>query len=252
MDLAKLTWPEAAAVLGPDCVAILPVGCTEPHGPHLPLDTDVTIALAQARRAAELLGEHRIHAVVLPAVNYGVTRFTDGFAGRLSIQPATLWSILQDLVEALEAHRVKRIVFVNGHLEPAHVEVLRGVALDRSEPKPDEARVLFVDMTRRKLAQSLGEAFCKGDHAGRYETSLVLARDAENVREEVRASLPPVDVDLVGEIQRGAIHFVDIGIAQAYCGDPAQASAAEGRETVEKLAQAVLDSARATWPELFE
>jgi creatinine amidohydrolase len=78
-----------------------------------------------------------------------------------------------------------------------------------------------------------------------------MARDGESVREEVRASLPPVEVDLVGEIQRGAIHFVDIGIAQAYCGDPAHASAAEGRETVEKLASAVVEGVRATWPELF-
>ena len=38
-ELAKTTYPEAADLLGPDIVAILPVGSTEPHGPHLPLDT---------------------------------------------------------------------------------------------------------------------------------------------------------------------------------------------------------------------
>lgn len=251
MDLAKLTWPEAAAVLGPDCVALLPVGCTEPHGPHLPLDTDVTIALAQARRAAELLAEERIHAVVLPPVNYGVTRFTDGFAGRISIQPATLWSIVEDIVEGLEAGGVRRVVVINGHLEPAHVEVLRGVALDRPEITRDRARIVLVDVTRRRIAQTLGEAFLKGDHAGRYETSLVLAADPAAVREEVRAGLPPVEVDLVGEIQRGALHFVDIGIDQAYCGDPAHASAEEGRATVERLAEAVTGAVREAWPELF-
>lgn len=251
MDLWKLTWPEAAALLGPDTVAILPVGCTEPHGPHLPLDTDVTIALAQSRRAAELLQEERVHAVVLPPISYGVTRFTDGFAGRLSIQPATLWSLLEDLVEGLEQHGVRRVVFSNGHLEPEHVAVLRGVALDHEAPGADGARVLFVDVTRRRWAQTLGEAFQKGDHAGRYESGIVLAADGESVREDVRLSLAPVEVDLVGEIRKGAQHFVDIGITQAYCGAPAQASAEEGRASVERLAAAIVASVREAWPELF-
>ena len=54
-ELARCTWPEAAELLGPRTVAILPIGCTEPHGPHLALDTDVTIAVAQSRRAIERL-----------------------------------------------------------------------------------------------------------------------------------------------------------------------------------------------------
>lgn len=250
MEFSKLTYPEAAGVLGPDTVAILPVGCTEPHGPHLPLDTDVTIALAQARRAAELLGEARVHVVVLPAISYGVTNFTDGFAGRLSIQPGTLWALLEDLVESLTQEGVRRIVFVNGHLEPAHVAVLRGVAMDHAERTALDAQVVFVDHTRRRWAQHLGDAFQKGDHAGRYETSLVLAADRTSVREDVQLSLAPVDVDLVGAIQRGALHFADIGIDHAYCGDPARASAEEGRATIEVLARTVFDAVRETWPEL--
>src|SRR5882672_2962745 len=126
IELAKLTWPEAAGVLNERTVAIVPIGCTEPHGPHLPLDTDVTIALAQSRRAAELLAGERVQAIVLPPIAYGITNFTDGFAGRVTIQPATLWALLDDLVTALEQQRVLQVVFSNGHLEPAHVEVLRG------------------------------------------------------------------------------------------------------------------------------
>ena len=54
-DLAKLTSPDARELFHARTVAILPIGSTEPHGPHLPLDTDVTIALAQSRRAAAKL-----------------------------------------------------------------------------------------------------------------------------------------------------------------------------------------------------
>ena len=42
----------------------------------------VTIALAQSRRAVERLAEEGVTAVVLPPLNYGLTNFTDGFAGR--------------------------------------------------------------------------------------------------------------------------------------------------------------------------
>ena len=49
-DLAKLTWPEARARFDANLVALLPIGATEPHGPHLPLDTDVTIAVGPRRR----------------------------------------------------------------------------------------------------------------------------------------------------------------------------------------------------------
>ena len=250
-DLAKRTWPEAAELFTAEAVAILPVGSTEPHGPHLPLDTDVTIALAQARRAAERLAEHGLHALVLPPLAYGVTNFTDGFAGRLSIQPGTLWALLEDLVLGLEQQGVRRIVFANGHLEPAHVAVLRGVALDHAAGAGDAARVVHVDVTRRRLAQQLGEAFLKGDHAGRYETSLVLAADPGAVREEVRAGLAPVEVDLVGAIAGGALHFRDIGITQAYCGDPARASEQEGREALETLAGQIEEAVHEAWPELF-
>ena len=97
-DLAKRTWPEADGLFGPDTVVILPIGSTEPHGPHLPLDTDVTIAIAQAHRAAERLDQEGVKTVVLPAIPYGLTNFTDGFAGTISLRPGTLWAVLEDIV----------------------------------------------------------------------------------------------------------------------------------------------------------
>ena len=97
-EWAKCTWIEARDLLSNRAVALLPIGCTEPHGPHLPLDTDVTIAVAQARRAAELLGSAGVRALVLPPLAYGVTNYTDGFAGRVTIRPGTLWALIEDVI----------------------------------------------------------------------------------------------------------------------------------------------------------
>lgn len=251
-DLAKRTWPEADELFHDRTVAILPVGATEPHGPHLPLDTDVTIAVAQSRRAVALLAEAGVTAVLLPPVAYGLTHFTDGFAGRISLRPGTLWALLEDVVESLEDQGVRRIVFSNAHLEPEHVKILRGVAGDSSEIGKHKAQVLFPDNTRRRWAETLGDEFKSGDcHAGRYESSIVLAADAGSVREDLRAGLDPVAIDLIEKMRSGAKTFVQAGADKAYCGDPAAASAAEGEDLIDRLAAMIVGSIRETWPELF-
>jgi len=250
-NLAKCTWPEAAELLGPRTVAILPIGCTEPHGPHLALDTDVTIAVAQTERAIESLAAVGVQAVMLPPLNYGLTNFTDGFAGRVTLRPGTLWAMLEDIVMSLEQQDVLQIVFSNGHLEPQHVEILRGVAGDHTERGKQRAHVLFPDNTRRRWAATLGAAFAKGDHAGAYESSIVLAADPAAVREEARRALPAVDVDLIGAIRGGADSFLSAGCDAAYCGDPAAATSEEGQRLVGLLAEMLVVSIRETWPDLF-
>jgi len=252
IELGKLTWPEARALFHDRLVAVLPVGATEPHGPHLPLDTDVTIAEAQSRRACERLAALGVATVLLPPLAYGLTHFTDGFAGRVSLRPGTLWALLEDVVASLEEQGLRRIVFSNGHLEPAHVAVLRGVAGDAAVLTAHKAQVLFPDNTRRRWAATLGEEFQSGDcHAGRYESSIVLAADREAVRADAMAALAPVAIDLLGRMKAGAKTFVQAGASEAYCGDPARASADEGRDLIERLASMIVESVRETWPELF-
>lgn len=251
-DLSKLTYPEAAELFGPRTVALVPIGSTEPHGPHLPLDTDVTIAHAQSERAARKLEAAGVPALLLPPLAYGLTNWTEGFAGRVTLRPGTLWSLLEDLVASLEQDGIRRIVLSNAHLEPAHVQVLRGVAMDHAERSEERAQVLFVDVTRRKNAEKLGDEFRSGDcHAGSYESSLVLAADPDSVRDGERRALPPVRIDLLEKMKAGVDGFRKAGAVRAYCGDPAAASAEEGEELLERLAEMILSACRETWPDLF-
>ncbi|MBL8860212.1 MAG: creatininase family protein [Planctomycetes bacterium] len=251
-DLAQCTWPEAQALFGPRTIALLPIGSTEPHGPHLPLDTDVTIAVAMARRAEQKLEALSVPTLVLPALAYGLTNYTSGFAGRITLRSGTLWMVLEDIVTSLEQQGLTRIVFANAHLEPEHVQVLRGVVLDHAVRSADKAQVLFPDNTRRRFADTLGAEFKSGDcHAGRYETSLVLAADPGSVRENERAQLPPLEINLIEKMKAGMNSFQQMGAEQAYCGDPAAASASEGRELVESLSEMLMISMREAWPDVF-
>ncbi|MGQ0723170.1 MAG: creatininase family protein, partial [Candidatus Eiseniibacteriota bacterium] len=82
-------------------------------------------------------------------------------------------------------------------------------------------------------------------HAGRFETSIVLAESPELVRES-RASLVPNPSSLSGAIRSGRRTFEEAGGPRAYFGDPAAATPEEGRERIATLGaileEAVLDA----------
>lgn len=252
MEIARSTWKELAPLMGADVVFLLPIGSTEPHGPHLALDTDVTIAVAQAQRSAAALESAGVSTVVLPALPYGVTRFAGDFPGAISLRPGTLWALLEDLILTLEDAGVRRIVFCNAHLEPEHIEVIRGVVLDHQELGDTTAQVLFPDHTRRKAAAQLSAEFRSGEcHAGEYETSIVLAVDPEAVREEERLALPPVTIGLLQGMAEGKKTFASMGAEECYCGDPAAATANHGEQQLAILVTLVVDACRVAWPTLF-
>jgi creatinine amidohydrolase len=210
-----------------DAVNLLPLGATEPHGPHAPLSTDTLISVGICRRAAERLrGE--IDVLVLPEIPYGVTRYGADFPGALSIGEETLRSLVTEVCSGLE-----RVVLVNSHLEPEQVRTLRALGLP------------LLDVTRRASAERLTDEFRAGaGHAGRYETSLVLADRPDLVDQERMRTLEAKMIDMPAAIRSGKTSFVAMGMDQAYAGAPAEASAEEGEQTFEALAEMLVELIR--------
>jgi creatinine amidohydrolase len=221
MRLAEMTSPRLEALRDP--IALWPVGAVEPHGPHAPLGTDTLISVGMCERAAARLED----AVVLPPLHFGVTRYGAGFAGAIGISEATLRAVVVDVAAALDQQGFRRLVIVNNHFEPEQVATLRAAA--------EEAGALYLDLVRRRNAERLTDEFRRGScHAGRYETSLVLADAPQLVDPEV-ASLPSNEVDMPAAMAAGRTDFVAMGMDRAYCGAPADATAEEGRATFETL-----------------
>ncbi len=238
---SSATWEELRDLDRARTVAILPVGAIEAHGPHLPLATDVVIAEAMARRGAETLAARGIGAVVLPALSYTTAEFAASFPGTVSIRPTTLMALLSDVFDALARQELAAAAIANAHLDPAHLEALREAA--EGAPLP----VVFPNLTRRPWATRLGAEFESGAcHAGRFEGSVVLAERLEWVRREIARDLPAREVSLSDAIRSGKRSFQEAGLERAYSGDPAAATADEGRVTIETLgailADAVVDS----------
>ena len=231
MRLAELTSPKLDALRDP--IALWPVGAIEPHGPHAPLGTDTLISVGMCERAAARLDD----AVVLPALPFGVTRYGAGFAGAIGISEATLRAVVLDVAAEIERQGFRRLVIVNNHFEPEQVSTLRAAA--------EEAGALYLDLVRRRNAQRLTDEFGRGScHAGRYETSLVLA-DAPQLVDPAMADLPANEVDMPAAMAAGRTDFVAMGMDRAYCGAPAEATAEEGRATFETLTDMLVELVRA-------
>jgi creatinine amidohydrolase len=227
----------AAAVKSARPVAILvPVGTVEPHGPHLPLDTDLVISRAACERAARAFESLDAVALVAPDVSYGVTHFAAGFTGAVSVSAGAVTAYLRGVVEGWLANGVAHVCLVNNHLEPAHDAAVRAAVGGFERGRASAASPLT-----RRWARTLSDEFKRGAcHAGEYETSIVQAADADSVREDVRRTLPEVDISLSDQIALGVDRFVEMGLANSYAGAPARATAAHGEEMLQRLAAMIV------------
>lgn len=235
------TWCEIEDAVKEGAVIILPVGSTEAHGPHLPLGTDVIISVEMARRAADQLNQRGITTLVLPPLAYGVTDFSRDFPGTISIRRSTAVALVRDICLALVHQGFRTICLANSHLEPDHIDALNEAADDVA--RETGVRPLVPDKRRRRWAMTLTEEFRRGAcHAGRYETSLVLAVEPRLVREGVRRELSPLEIDLAKKIREGVRTFKEAGGERAYFGDPAAATAEEGVAIYRALANMLVIS----------
>lgn len=239
-----MTWEEARGAAGPGSVAVLPVGAIEAHGPHLPLDTDVIIADAMARAGAARMVGRGLRAVVLPPLAYTAASFARGFAGTVSLRPETVTATVVDIGDSLRRHGFAALAIANAHLDPAHLASLDAAA---SAIRRDLGlAVAFPNLATKPWSLRLGDEFRSGAcHAGRFETSVVLAERPAQVREALMATLPANPASLSRAIRDGKRSFEEAGGTRAYFGFPAEATADEGRATVEELGAILDDAVRA-------
>ncbi|MGH2788802.1 MAG: creatininase family protein [Actinomycetota bacterium] len=112
LEYGRLTWPEVARAAREERVPVVPIGTLEDHGPHLPIDTDVTLVEAICRGAAEQLGDD---TVLLPPIVHGYSPHHMDFPGTITIGWETFCRYCTDVATSLVAHGFPRVLLVNGH-----------------------------------------------------------------------------------------------------------------------------------------
>lgn len=206
--LVDLTSPEAAAL----DTLVVPLGSTEQHGPHLPLDVDVVIATEVARRLAAIVPG----AVLAPAVAIGASGEHHGSPGTLSVGLEVLQAMLVELVRS--AGHFRRVLFVDAH---GGNRVATTAAVEQLVAEGHD--VLAV-----RCAVPGGDA-----HAGHTETSMMLAIDPDRVRMALAA--PGVTrpwAEIGGDVRARGVPGVS---PNGVLGDPTTADAAHGRAVLDDL-----------------
>ena len=203
--LAEATSPETETAR----LVLVPVGSIEQHGPHLPLDTDTTIAVAVAERVAAEVG-----AWVAPAISYGSSGEHQSFPGTASIGTEALTHVVVELVRSLRTWAA-RVVIVNAH----------GGNLAALNTSPE---IEWVPCATEEVDL----------HAGFTETSLMLHLRPESVRLDLAeaGNTRPLSEILPAMLTGGIAAVSPNGVL----GDPAGASPTEGERVLKAMAAEVI------------
>ncbi len=233
--------------MGSRTIAILPMGATEPHGPHLPLETDIVLATARARRAGAMLEARGVPAIVLPAMPYGVTRLAQDFDGGVTLRPGTLWAFIEDVVLSLQQDGIRQLVICNAHQEYEHQRILQNICTDYCARGEGACQVIYPEAQAEHEPQ-FSEAECFG---GRRETSMMLAVAPESVDWDCARALETFQLELPKPHPNKNRSLPELGGVDGYVGSPAEATAEEGETLMSAWAEALVQGCAAVWPDLF-
>lgn len=214
-------------------LAVLPLGATEQHGPHLPTDTDARIAREIAFSAVIHMEHAGMTAELLPTQAIGASGEHAGFAGLVSIGNEVLRSVLIEIGRSV-CEWAPRLLVVNAH--GGNVGALAAaVAQLRAEGR---------DVAWAACDTATDSA---DTHAGLGETSMMLAIAPDDVRmDQARPGRVAPLAEILPELRRGGVQAVS---ANGVLGDPTGASAERGRAMLEENARRIAEAARGWRPD---
>ncbi|MFP4625239.1 MAG: creatininase family protein [Natronomonas sp.] len=235
MYLGDVTWQEAGEYLDDESLALVPIGSTEQHGPHLPLSTDHVIAEGLARTAAEQGGY-----LCTPTITIGVSPHHRQFHGTMSVDPPAFRDYVESLSRSLVYQGIDRIVYVNAH--GGNRNHLREVG---RRLHADDVAFAVEWMWDESIPEFVDDLFeTNGPHAGPKETSMVWhlidnVRESElsAARDEGRPRLEDSDARQYGT--RVNYDAIDNSPNGAF-GDPTDASAAKGEQLLDAACKELL------------
>ena len=230
MRWGEMTREEIEAAAGRNVLAVVPLGCTEQHAFHLPVDTDTYQVDRATVDAARLAGEQGVDVLVLPPLPFGPASEHHGLAGTISLTNEVYIQVVKQIVWSVIDSGFRRIVVVTGC--GGHWAVpgaLWDLKAEASRTRVDLAlRVIGVSDEWGPISD---EIFPGGDggHAAVMETALCLAEREHLVRRD-RMQAPATERLAERYRQGGEVFLFDEMTDTGALGDPSPATVEGGRE----------------------
>ena len=233
--MEDMNWPDIKKAMEKGfTTAVVGIGSTEQHGPHLPTKTDALIGEVIAHRFALKLG----NALQARTICVGCSEHHLAFPGTLSLRTSTLKMILDDYTESLVKHGFKMIIYLPSH--GGNFAPVKEAIEEQRKKYPGLKIIGYTDLMQfmECLLNISGEyGITKeeaGAHAGENETSLILSLERELVK---RDRFAPGYLGPLGErevkviLEKGMPALSEKGVL----GDPKKASAERGKVYLEKI-----------------
>lgn len=220
-------------------VVVVPVGSIEQHGPHCPVDVDLSTPLQIALRASEQA--HDFPLIVAQEIPFGFTHYNRGFLGTISLQLSVFQTLLRDVGLSVHENGFHRIVFLNGH--GGNQSPMKAAVVDLAQHNVFALAISHWDLIP-DLA-TWGERDKSIGHGGEWETSIQLHLRPQLVNRSLEIAeswVPSVAPEFAKyatfpERQRETPHGV--------MGDPTVANAAKGERYVTAATETLIRLARA-------
>ncbi|HVL58682.1 MAG TPA: creatininase family protein [Burkholderiaceae bacterium] len=274
--IAEMTWFEVDRAAKDGAILLWAFGVIEQHGPHLPTGTDVYLPSARLREVKAALKARGVQALIVPPYYWGVNVVSGAFPASYRVRPEIMKELMCDVFASLKSDGFRHVFCFSGHGDALHNRTIHeGIRLgvdrtaldisfvidralatrlgiDLADPQltlqelevPGIFSALTVAASSPSAPADEGAAPRFVDvHAGRWETSMMMCSCPALVREPVRSQLKSTDYgpDDLAEWRRGYEHArrkTPLG----YFGDPAAASADEGRRSLASAAERAADA----------
>jgi creatinine amidohydrolase len=235
----KLTWPEIGEAAKEGRVIVLPVGSTEQHGPHLPLDVDNFLCHSVCEAAVKLVPGD---ALLMPHLSYGFNWHHIDFPGTIGIDWDHYVRFLLDILKSVSHHGFTKALIVNGH---GSNRILVEVAARQATMDNPMicAGFNYFELAREVVGQVRESPKGWVAHADEIETSLYLHLRPEGVRRDLMKpenNMLPSDFwwqDLEIGARVGMMEWWSTFSHTGVLGDPTKATAEKGRIIYEAAVQ---------------
>jgi len=167
---ADLTWPEVNEAVLMNKVLLLPIGSTEQHGHHMPLDVDNFLATSVCLEAGK---RNPQDILVMPNIPYGYNEHAMDFPGTIHVHYDHFIEYCLDVCKSVAYYGFQRIIIVDGHGSNEHLceFIARRATL---ETDALFASTMWTNLTKDKFEEVRESGFGGAAHAGELETSVYL------------------------------------------------------------------------------